>query len=339
MTVADHIVPSVSISGGNSLYIGDTLTLSALVVPAGQGVSWSSGNTAVASVNQNGTVTANGAGTAEIRGTITYDGKRYESSKRITVLAPEFSSNVSNNYQMLAGEVISLPQSVSPSGATVEWISSSSRIVSVENHSAQANNAGSATLTARISYRGKTVTSAYSIGITVSNPTVQIDYCPTELFVGETGNLLASAAGVSGNYTIEFRSSSNSILSVNTTDAGRGIGTCQANNFSNSPVTVTAVLKLNGKEYTATKNIVIKQPSISIGGAPGALTIGESGTLTAILTPGGNETITWSSNHSEVIRVFSDGSYEAVGVGVAVVTASFTRFGVTYDAEVTITVG
>lgn len=339
VTVADHIVPSVSISGGNSLYIGDTLTLSASVVPAGQGVSWSSSNTAVASVNQNGTVTANGAGTAEIRGTITYDGKRYESSKRITVLAPEFSSNVSNNYQMLAGEAISLPQSVSPSGATVEWISSSSRIVSVENHSAQANNAGSATLTARISYRGKTVTSAYSIGITVSNPTVQIDYCPTELFVGETGNLLASAAGVTGNYTIEFRSSSNSILSVNTTDAGRGIGTCQANNFSNSPVTVTAVLKLNGREYTATKNIVIKQPSISIGGAPSALTIGESGTLTAILTPGGNETITWSSNHSEVIRVFSDGSYEAVGAGVAVVTASFTRFGVTYDAEVTITVG
>lgn len=70
ITVKKYVKPvSVSVSGGTTMYVGNTATWSVKFKPAStteKGVTWSSSNAAVASVGKNGKVTAKKAGTANI---------------------------------------------------------------------------------------------------------------------------------------------------------------------------------------------------------------------------------------------------------------------------------
>ena len=63
-------------------------------VTSASGVSWSSSNTSVASVNSSGTVTIKGIGTTKITASATYDSKSYSSYVTISVIAPNTSPNI-----------------------------------------------------------------------------------------------------------------------------------------------------------------------------------------------------------------------------------------------------
>ncbi|MDO4543517.1 MAG: leucine-rich repeat protein [Clostridia bacterium] len=84
-------VTSVTVSPANvSLYIGEATTLSVSVSPSNatdKTVTWASDNASVATVNQNGRVTAVAAGTTYIRATAKDGSGKYGSAK-ITVLTP-----------------------------------------------------------------------------------------------------------------------------------------------------------------------------------------------------------------------------------------------------------
>ena len=76
-----------------------TAALTATVLPstASQEVIWSSGNTAVATVDQNGVVTPHSVGTAVIKATVT-DGSGVFGTSTITVLEPSFPIRIEPNY-------------------------------------------------------------------------------------------------------------------------------------------------------------------------------------------------------------------------------------------------
>lgn len=89
-TINPHTVtPSVSVVPSNaSVEAGSTIQLDAIVVPAGTAVSWTSGTVAKATVDSNGVVTGEAAGSSTITATITVDGTNYTDTCTITVVNP-----------------------------------------------------------------------------------------------------------------------------------------------------------------------------------------------------------------------------------------------------------
>lgn len=93
-----------------TLRIGDTLTISAYVSPssAPQGVSWSSSNTNVVSVNMNGKLTAHHNGVADITATAE-NGK--SATCRVTVSGSSYDNNVRlsvTSYNLSVGESLTV---------------------------------------------------------------------------------------------------------------------------------------------------------------------------------------------------------------------------------------
>lgn len=81
------IEPDIYLSRGNvSLEAGATATITAITVPNGQSVTWSTSSGAVATV-ENGVITAVAEGTATITATMTYDGHTYTDTCNVTVTA------------------------------------------------------------------------------------------------------------------------------------------------------------------------------------------------------------------------------------------------------------
>ena len=83
------IIPDILLNKANIALVEDeTDTIIATTSPVGQAVTWSTSDDAVATV-ADGVVTAEGAGTATITATMTYDTKTYTDSCNVTVTAKE----------------------------------------------------------------------------------------------------------------------------------------------------------------------------------------------------------------------------------------------------------
>ena len=81
------IVPDINLDRSNiALVEGENATISAITTPANQSIVWTTSEDTVATVDA-GIVTAEGAGTAVITATMTYNGVDYTDSCNITVTA------------------------------------------------------------------------------------------------------------------------------------------------------------------------------------------------------------------------------------------------------------
>lgn len=142
-----------------NLEVGSTATLTATVLPSNatnKNVTWSSSNTAVATVNQYGTVTAKAAGTATIKATTT-DGTNLSASCLVTVTrAPILATSITispSQLELAEGDETILSVTVLPENTDnkgVLW-SSSNQNAAIVNSSGKvtAISPGSATITAR----------------------------------------------------------------------------------------------------------------------------------------------------------------------------------------------
>ena len=91
--------PSIQISSSNlSMEVGETQTLSATVTPIDTSIYWSSSNESVATVNDNGIVTAIGPGSTTITAQINVNAKQYRTSCYVEVSASESQSPPSGYY-------------------------------------------------------------------------------------------------------------------------------------------------------------------------------------------------------------------------------------------------
>lgn len=133
---------------------GDRLTLSATITPANATnkiVAWSSSNTAVASVDKNGEVTAVAAGTANI--TAKVGGKEatciINVEKKIVAVSGIMLNHTSDS--LAVGKSLTLTATVVPEDATdksVIWTTSDNTVATVANGLVTAVKAGTVTITA-----------------------------------------------------------------------------------------------------------------------------------------------------------------------------------------------
>jgi len=231
----------LSADGLGSLYVGDTRSLSAETSPGGGSVVWSSSTSSVASVSS-GTVTAKSAGSASLNASFTYKGHTYTGRCSVSVLSPAVSLSA-ESLSMTVGESQRLSASVLPDSQSVSWSSGDSGVVSVSDGNLTAVGAGTASVTAKITYGGTTY--SRSCTVRVAEPTITLSV--SGLDSGGQATIQASVSGVTQG--MSWSSSNTGVASV----SSQGLVTVSGTGST----TITGSVSIGRKTYSASKTLTV----------------------------------------------------------------------------------
>ena len=290
-------------------------------------VVWSSSDTAVVMVDNDGTVGAIKTGTA----TITAKAGDKQATCTVTVksdlVAVENITLDATTLTLAPGATRKLTATVKPDNAddkTVVWSSSDTAVAMVGNDGTiGAIKTGTATITAKSGDKQATCTVTVS-EIAVVNPdspvaveSVMLNTTTLTIEPGKMRTLTATVTPSNAEDKIVTWSSSDEKVATVSDD-----GTVTAH--AEGTVTITA--KAGGKEATCTvavKPILIAVKSVSLNMTILTLTSGETGKLTATVTPSDadDSTVAWSSSNADVATVGNDGTVTAIKAGKATITA------------------
>lgn len=251
-----------------TLEAGQTAQLTATVQPANadnQSVTWSSSNTAVASVDTNGKVTANGKGTASI--TVTTADGNHTATCTITVTEPAAPIEVTaiaiqSATTIAIGSTETLTVTYTPAdantGKAVTWSSSNAAVATVDtNGTVTGVAAGTATITAT-STTNKAITASCIVTVqAVAVTGVSLSKTSINLQIGGTETLTATVSPNNAtNKSISWSSSATSVATVDkngkvtavaagtatitvTTEDGKKTATCTVTVTAGPPVPST----------------------------------------------------------------------------------------------------
>jgi uncharacterized protein YjdB len=342
-----------------TLVVGNADTLTPIFQPANasnQAVSWSSSNTAVASV-QGGVVRAVAPGVATITVT-THDGGRVATCA-VTVMSEDNSVHVTGvtlsqaTMSLQTGGSGMLVAAVQPSNATnknVTWSSSNPGVAGISGSGAavtiNANAAGAATITVTTSDGGKTAQCSVTV-VSQNIPVTGVSLSQTtmSLQTGGAGGLTATIQpGNATNQAVTWTSSNNAVATV----GGVGLGTTVAAvGAGTATITVTANDTTNGTK-TATCAVtvtvaVVPVTGVTLSQATMALNAGGQGQLAATILPSNatNKAVTWTSSNNAVATVGGSGlvgTVTAVGAGTASITVTTQDGGHTASCVATVVV-
>lgn len=308
---------------------GSSEKLTATVEPTNatnKNVTWSSDHEAIATVDQNGTVTARRGGQATITVTTVDGSKTATCTVRVRIQIGEPVQSVGLNKTELAlevGKTGTLEAKVEPSDATnknVTWSSSNSEVATVDNGVVTAVSAGTAIITVTTEDGAKTATCKVTVNAPQTVPVtgVTLDKTSLDLKTGDNTTLTATVnpesatnkdvtwisdkpeiAAVEGG-TVTAKAAGTAIIAVTTVDGGK-IATCK--------VTVTP------------KTVPVS--GIQVQGAA-SIYVGDTTKLTATITPDGasNKAVTWDSQNKDIATVDQQGNVKALKAGTATITAT-----------------
>ena len=321
VTVQDY---SVSLSQTSvSLFPGGSLTITASGAPSGTSMEWSSSNDKVATVSK-GKITAVSVGSASITAKFTNKGKTYSASCRVKVAESGITLS-KYSASLNTGETISLSATTTPSGQSVTWSSSNSKVATVSGGKVTGVGSGTATITASFSYGGKTYSESCSV--TVKRVAIRISKDSLSLAIGENGYL--SATTTPSGQSVTWSSSNSKVATV----TGSGKVTAVAGGYA----TITVSMTYGGTVYTDTCSVSVEKASLEMSRSTLTLAVGSSEKLRADVSPE-SVSVSWSSDNSSVATVNSTGRVSAVSEGTATITASMYYGGSTYKDTCKVTV-
>jgi trimeric autotransporter adhesin len=341
-------VASVTVSPtSGSVETGMTLQLSATVkdsagnVLGGRTVTWSSNNSAVATVSASGLVTGVTSGTATISAAsggqqgiaqITVDPVPVA-----TVAVSPASANLSAKQTLLLTATPKDSKGNAIGGQTITWTSSdpgtatgnSSGLVTVQ----KTTGIGNTTITA--STGGKSGTASINL---VAAPVASVTVSPTSVSLtsGQTSQLTANATDQYGDAIttdpVSWSSSNTGVAKVSTSGLVTAVATGSAT------ITVT----IGGKSATVAVTVAqVPVASVTVSPTSLSLTAGQTSSLTATAKDATGNILTgraetWTSSNTGVASVSSSGVVSAVAAGSATITV--TIGGKSATASVTVTV-
>ncbi len=287
------------------LPINSTQQLAATIAPANasnQSVTWSSSNTAVATVNSTGLVTALTAGTATI--TVTTQDGGITATCLVTAI-PIAVTGVSVNptsANLFINGTQQLTATVAPANAsnkTVTWNSSNTAVATVNASGlVTAVAAGTASITATTQDGGFIATSNISVsaiavtGVTL-NPTA------ASLTVNATQQLTATIAPANAsNKSVSWNSSNTAVATVSAT------GLVTAVSVGTATITVTT----QDGGFTAPFSVTVSQGSLSGSGVASSATVN-------LTTEGTADWAHWSGYDHKSSGGSKISNYTAIGTG------------------------
>ena len=309
-----------------------------------KGVTWSSSNTNVVSVDQNGNIKALKDGTAKIRVTAKDGSGKYaeasvtvESSKPTNILVTGVSLNAST-VKMYVGQSYQLIHTIKPSNATnkgVTWSSSNTNVVSVSNGKIVGKSSGKARITVTTNdgrysaYTDVTVinrpssnssssskpSSSSSSGSSISS-SIDIIKDTIELNKGSEGKLEYKLSQDLTDSIIIWKSSNTDVAVVK-----NGIVTA----ISDGEATITATI--NGKDIKDTCKIIVKKldlTGIVFEDESLSISVGKTLKLTLNALPSGADlpSLKWDVDNKDILSVSDEGVIKAINVGETIVTVS-----------------
>ena len=317
---------------------GESFTLKATVEPdnaTDKSVTWSSSANDVASVDQNGKVTALKAGTATITVT-TKDGSK-KATCAITVKAkviPVTGVTLdASAMEVDEGFSFMLTATVNPDNATdksVTWSSSDATVATVsQTGEVTGVKKGTATITVTTNDGGKTATCTVTVIARVAS--VSLDKNTLELAEGEFATLVATVLPENANEkSVTWSSSDEAVAKVDQTGKVTAV--------KKGTATITVTTTDGGKTASCTVTVIAKVASVSLDKNEMELTEGESATLTATVLPenANDKSVTWSSSDEAVATVDQTGKVTAVKKGTATITVTTNDGGKTATCAVTV---
>jgi len=151
-------------------------------------------------------------------------------------------------------------------------------------------------------------------------PGIKLSKQSLSLIQGDQNKLVASV--VPKDAAVQWRSNNTDVVSVDAT------GVVYAKGEGNA--TVTASMTVGGKIYSATCEVQVSKPNITLSKSSLNLMIGDSELLAASVT--GKSAVTWKSSDSAVVIVDDNGLVTATGNGAATVVAEAIIGGKSYTA-------
>ena len=353
VTIATAPVAAVSVSvAPPAVIVGASSQATAVLrdannnVLTGRTITWTSLNTAVATVDANGVVTSIAAGTANIRAT----SESVSNTTPFTVLpVPVNSVSVSlGNSNLVTGgstQATAVTRDAANNvltGRVITWISSNPLVATVDaNGFVTSVGAGSANITATSESRSGFATVTVAVAPVA---TVSVSLVPSSIVAGTTAQ-----AGV------VLRDANNNVLtgrSVTWTSLNTAVATVDASGFVTSFTAGTVIIRATseGVSNTATLTVtLVPVNSVTVSLASTSVVVGATTQASAVTRDASNNVLTgraiaWSSSNPAVATVDANGLVTSVGAGSANITAAsetktgFATLTVTVQPVATVTV-
>lgn len=326
VTVTERKATSISLNKSSlSLYVFQTAQLTATVYPtnaANRTVSWRSSNSSVATVDDNGLVSAVGSGDATITAT-TNDGTDLSASCSVAVsIIPatsislnqtDLTLDVNENYQLVA--------TIKPTNATykaVTWKSSNTSIATVSSSGlVTPKKPGTVKITATTT-DGTNLSASCQVTVVKLVTSVTLSENSLTLIIPASQQLTAYIIPSDAtNKTLNWTSSDNSVATVD----NNGIVTPVA--VGNATIKATTT---DGSNLSASCQVTVKKQyvtAITLNETNLVMHIDETAQLIAEITPdnASDKTLAWSSGNTAVARVDNNGLITAVAGGTTYIRA------------------
>ena len=339
-----NVIPlpsSLAITGPTSLSYGQKVTLEVAAMPSGasNAVTWTSSNTAVATVDSSGRVTGIAAGSATITATSIVSNSIL-ASHNITVNDSNSITLNPTSLSLIAGANQTITATVNASNLTdksVTWSSSNTGVATVDNNGKiTAVAAGSSTITAT-SKADATLKATCAVTVTAvpsggGTGGLTITQSPTgTIAVGASGYQLyitdSSGASVS-RLECTFSSSNSSVATVSAygtiSALANGTATINVTHASKGTGSITLTIGSGGGSTPpvtppATGLVITQSPS-------GTIQVGASGYQLYVKDTSGTSIsrteCTFSSSNSGVATVSAYGTISALSGGSAKITVT-----------------
>lgn len=333
-------LPNISLNKQELIMgIGDTETLSATVIPEKPDkyyhINWLSSNPDVASVDDEGNVTANSKGKTEIAAFVSPDKKAL---CEVTVIPKATSIKINKTLTTLErGTTIGLKVIITPSDARndVTWQSDDPSIAIVDDQGLVTGISVGTTLIKATTNDGTNLMAFCIVNVTPKQvKSIIIDKDEMTLERGESAQLSVTVYPQDADdSSVEWSSENNEVATVDSK------GTVVA---ISSGTTIIRATTNDGSNLTAECQVIVtslKATGISIDRTEATLERDATLQLTATVTPddADDRTVTWSSADSGIARVDGAGLVTAVSVGTTTITVT-TGDGTGLTASCTVTV-
>lgn len=305
-------------------------------------VTWQSANTAVASVNASGTISAVAPGTDVI--TASSEGVSAQGTLTVMPVPPVPVATVSVSPvspTLQVGGTVQLTAVTRDangsvlSGRLITWTSTNTAIVTVSSSGlVSALSAGTAGVIA--SSEGQTATSSITV---TAIPVASVTVTPA------TSNL---QPGGTARLSALTRDANNNVLTgrvVTWASASTGVATVNSSGLVSAVAAGTTNITATSEGHSGSASVTVAQvpvASVTVTLASGTVGVGSTTQATATLRDANNNlltgrTVTWASGNTAFATVSGSGVVTGVAAGTTSITA--TSGGVSGSANVTVTTG
>ena len=335
----EQVATAISLPESMELTLNNSVKIEATLTPTNTTITtlyWETSNPEVATVDQEGNVTAVANGKATITA-MTIDGSELSASceVKIGVQDVESISISQKSAELKPNEMLNLSCSVIPENATnkaITWASDNTSIAVVRT-----NSDGSATVLAvapgiakiaATTNDGTNLSDTCVVKVLKLAETIALDKTSAVINTGETIDLKATVLPDDVDYKIVTWISSDEALA---TVKDNGDGTATVSAVNPGVVTITATTA-DGSNLSASCEVTITQLATAVTLDKTAISLpeGSSETITATVLPenASDKTIVWSTSDEAIATVTDnyDGTavVTIVKVGVATITATTT---------------